>query len=346
MVIAEAAIIGGSSLAGALIPSLLGGGSDGVPRPRSLPAPEFSDEERALINRQLGLLDRLEGAIGQQRNDAFDFSQFIQDTILEMKAREQNFRRALEGFEPETPQERQVREAFEVSTLDILRGEFKDPILERNIELRQRETDERLRRQFGPGFETGTVGIQTLAEESGAAERARFGAKESALLGRNEAALGRSQFRREGELSRLNLLQGNAQFPAQLLGIRALQPGQGNIDVTGLRTLLGATQAPLSAFSELRNARTAAAAGDVKAINRQSELNALRRSQLLGDISGGISRAGAGAGTGLALSEQLGLDPTTAAIVGAGGGLPIAALLQGLRRNPQADPFFGMRNLQ
>lgn len=93
------------------------------------------------------------------------------------------------------PQEQEIRRLQIERQLAALRGELPvDPALERSLEEGELTLRDRLRAQLGPGFETSTPGIQTLAEFGKRGEELRFSAR------RAEMTLG-EQLRLAGEAS-------------------------------------------------------------------------------------------------------------------------------------------------
>lgn len=121
-----------------------------VPPPPPVPAPSPEEVE---LTRQLLAQSKLQTEILQQAAAAAGGP-------LETEARELALQKLIAGLKGELPV---------------------DPALERELGKRETQTTERLFRQLGPGFETGTPGIETRAEEFGIAEALRGAARRGEL---------------------------------------------------------------------------------------------------------------------------------------------------------------------
>jgi hypothetical protein len=194
----------------------------------------------------------------------------------------------------EEPTMRQIREGLQGRTLAALKGELPvDPLLERELGTQEATLRESLRRQFGPGFETSTPGIEALQKF----REGRFGLMEASRRG--ELTLGESLSlgRQQGQQAALmQALQPNITL-SQLFGGaaqgfgQALQPFQfgraaqlqarmtsGQLSQQQLATLFGSTTqgigAGIGAFAALSSAKLKK---DITPLDRDESRAALKK---------------------------------------------------------------------
>lgn len=241
------------------------GGSNKVPGP--------SAEERSLQRNQAELLALQRSIIEQQ--------QAQQKVLLPFFAEQEGFDVTLDdngniASISRTPTEtEQLRETLDKElaerSLAALRGELPvDPGLERNLSRQEETLRERLARQFGPGFETSSAGIETLGDFEANRESLRSAARRGELTLAEQLGVAREQ---QNDFSRMT----SQDFLRQI--------GSGD---------------PLTragAFGQVASGFGAAQAPFIQQRQMQFQANQSRQSNIFGLIGAGIGAAGSLLGT-------------------------------------------------
>lgn len=158
--------------------------------------PGPSKEERALQKNQADLLALQRQIIEQQ--------QAQQKVLLPFFAEQEGFDVTLDengniASISRTPSEtEQLRETLDKElaqrSLAALRGELPvDPALERSLSRQEETLRERLAKQFGPGFETSSAGIETLGDFEANRESLRSAARTGQLTLSEQLGINREQ---------------------------------------------------------------------------------------------------------------------------------------------------------
>lgn len=213
----------------------------------SVEAPKPSDEERALQREQAELLRQQRDILSDQADmqelllPAFAAQsglnliygddgeitgvEHIIDPALQQQATEAQFEQLLaeQEFYKENSGLRELQ--FDVEkqlaerSLKALRGELDvDPALERELGQQEETLRERLRQQFGAGFETGTPGIQALQEFQDSATGLRSAARRGELTLSEQLGQARTALRQGQGQQTINNL-------GQLLGLQGINTG-------------------------------------------------------------------------------------------------------------------------
>lgn len=105
-------------------------------------------------------------------------------------------------------QDAEIRKLLNERSLAALKGELPvDPVLERELESHEETLRQRLRGQFGAGYETSTPGIQTLDEFFRSAEGLRYNARRGELTLAEQLGLARRESDASETTSALNILR-------------------------------------------------------------------------------------------------------------------------------------------
>jgi hypothetical protein len=165
----------------------------------------------------------------------------LQRSILEMQQRQQAilvpFLAEQEGFDVEVDEQgnitsiskttdpmalkkKEIEERLADRSLAALKGELPvDPALEETLGLQERELRERLSSTLGPGYETSTPGIESLASFNRTAEILRSGARRDELTLAEQLGITREQQRIFQQQTALDVLgQQSQQVPMTLAG--------------------------------------------------------------------------------------------------------------------------------
>jgi hypothetical protein len=156
--------------------------------------PPPSSQEKALQEQQAALLSEQTSILQQQRQ--------LQQALLPILGQQYGFEFSFDeqgnvtGVTETDPESRERRSEIlkleEERSLAALKGDLPvDPVLERNIEQQEQTLRERLERQFGPGYETSTPGIETLDQFFQSSEGLRYGARTGQLTLAEQLALAR-----------------------------------------------------------------------------------------------------------------------------------------------------------
>ncbi len=158
--------------------------------------PQASAEERALQKSQAELLN--------QQREIIQAQQAQQKVLLPFLAEQEGYKvetdengniKAISRVPNETDELRKTldKELAERS-LKALRGELPvDPNLEKSLQKQDQTLRERLAKQFGPGYETSTAGIQTLGELFTNQEGLRASARRGELTLSEQLGIAREQ---------------------------------------------------------------------------------------------------------------------------------------------------------
>ena len=182
-------------------------------------------------------------------------------------------------------------------TLAGLRGELPvDPALERDLANRKEEVKERLLRQLGPGFETSSPGIETLARFDEEAQVVRSAVRQGQLTTNEAVALGRTQAASDRQTRFLNTLSQFGTFPTSGVNPSAVLNTQ-----PGLPASIGATAGLLNSniatLAALESSIGGARGERLSIFNTRAQgaiANANAQSQFFGSLFQGIGSLGGG----------------------------------------------------
>lgn len=173
--------------------------------------PEASPEEQMLQKAQLDILN--------QQRTMFQEQQQFQKTLMPFLAQQAGFKLefnpdgSIKGVSKINDPLQTKREEIERLQLErsekALRGELPvDPVLERDLESSEQTLRERLRSQFGAGYETSSAGIETLDKFSRSAEGLRSDARTGQLTLAEQLSLARQGMGLERRGADLGIFQG------------------------------------------------------------------------------------------------------------------------------------------
>lgn len=147
-------------------------------------APKPSAEERALQASQAALLNQQRDIIQQQQNQQKILLPFLAEQEgYDIELDDNGNIKGIKKIANETDElNKTLEKELAQRSLKALRGELEvDPALEDALKTQKETLKERLARQFGPGYETSTAGVDALGEFDTNAETLRSNARTGQL---------------------------------------------------------------------------------------------------------------------------------------------------------------------
>ena len=216
-----AALIGaGATVASAGIAAGTRASTRGVRAP-SIPKPQMTKEQEALLQERIQTLQDLRGFAGDQQRLNLERRSDIAEAIEKEDVQRSAIRRDTRDFAREAGASgfnANILEESSNQVLALLRGEdYVNPIVEEQLkEARDREAVEGQRR-FGAGFDTSSPGIERLAQRDRAEAETRFTVRENRLNTVEGISRAREGIRLEGQRIRLDALsRAFGMTPAEL----------------------------------------------------------------------------------------------------------------------------------
>lgn len=167
----------------------------------SVPPP--TPEERELQRNQAELLALQRSIIeAQQRQNAILLPFLAEQEGYDVETDGTgNITKITKRFDPDDEKRKELESGLLDRSLKALKGELPvDPALEQNLQKQEEELRNRLSAQLGPGYETSTPGIETMAEFQRNSEILREGARTGQLTLAEQLGITREQqeiFRRQ-----------------------------------------------------------------------------------------------------------------------------------------------------
>jgi hypothetical protein len=165
--------------------------------------PPPTPEERELQRNQAELLALQRQIIEQQRAQNAVLLPFLAEQEgydVEVDG-QGNITKIVKRFDPDDAKRKELESGFLDRSLKALKGELPvDPALEESLQKQEEDLRNRLSAQLGPGYETSTPGIETLAEFMRSSEILREGARTGQLTLAEQLGITRDQqemFRRQ-----------------------------------------------------------------------------------------------------------------------------------------------------
>jgi hypothetical protein len=230
--------------------------------------PQPSPEERALQKSQSDLLNLQRDIIMQQREQQKVLLPFLADqegydiTLDE----DGNIKTIGKRYDRAEDLRKQLDEGLAERSLKALRGELDvDPQLENALKEQETNLRERLKHQFGAGYETSTPGIQALGDFFKQGEELRAGARRGELTLSEQLGIARQQ-------------QNQAERMTSQDYLRQIGPGD--------------AMSFAGAFGQVASGYGAAQAPYIAQRQMQMQAQQSKRSGIMGLIGAGIGAAG------------------------------------------------------